>query len=343
MTLAAFTPTSQSFAISEIDYAQVYQSQVLPFYYEQGRFGTIFGKRGVALSYAAFQNPIGIGSVVIAPGYNESHRKYAETAYDLFQKGFSVYILDHRGQGASARGLKDKHKGYVDRFSFFVLDLKTFVNEVVPANKPRFLLAHSMGGAIGALYLERYPDDFHAAVLSSPMLEINLGRPEWLAAVELTALAVVGKKNEYVPGTGYYDPSKLAFENNTVTHSRARFANNTQILVEHPELFLAGQTVHWLLEGLGASFIARNNGDLVKTPTLVFQAGDDKIVNPGGQNTFCASVRQCRVLRFGGSNHEILHEGDVLRSVAMEKISTFFAGHAHLFQRQMKLLAQVSF
>lgn len=66
--------------------------------------------------------------------------------------------------------LADKQKGYVADFEDYVVDLKQFHDQVIMADQPAklFLLAHSMGGAISALYLERWPDDIKAAVLSSP-------------------------------------------------------------------------------------------------------------------------------------------------------------------------------
>lgn len=36
------------------------------------------------------------------------------------------------------------------------------------------LFAHSMGGCVGALYLEKYPETFKKAVLSSPMMRMAL-------------------------------------------------------------------------------------------------------------------------------------------------------------------------
>ena len=65
--------------------------------------------------------------------------------------------------------LADKEKGYVDQFDDYVADLKQFHDEVIVPDKPAklFLLAHSMG-AISARYLERWPNDIQAAVLSSP-------------------------------------------------------------------------------------------------------------------------------------------------------------------------------
>ena len=78
--------------------------------------------------------------------------------------------------------LADKEKGYVDQFDDYVADLKQFHDEVIAQDKPAaVLLAHSMG-AISARYLERWPNDIQAAVLSLPMMGINLGGlPKWLA------------------------------------------------------------------------------------------------------------------------------------------------------------------
>ena len=38
-----------------------------------------------------------------------------------------------------------------------------------------FLFAHSMGGAIGADFLEEYPEYFNSAILSAPMFQVNTG------------------------------------------------------------------------------------------------------------------------------------------------------------------------
>ena len=40
---------------------------------------------------------------------------------------------------------------------------------------PLFLFGHSMGGCVSALFLEKYPDTFKAAVLTSPMLKMLFG------------------------------------------------------------------------------------------------------------------------------------------------------------------------
>lgn len=97
--------------------------------------------------------------VVICPGRIESYVKYAELAYDLFHLGFDVLIIDHRGQGRSGRLLADPHLGHVNRFNDYVDDLAAFwQQEVQPGPwRKRYILAHSMGGAISTLFLQHHP------------------------------------------------------------------------------------------------------------------------------------------------------------------------------------------
>ena len=68
-------------------------------------------------------------------------------------------------------------RGHVETFDEYVLDAKTFVEKMIKKNRPPgttyVLLAHSMGGQIALRYLQQYPQDFNAAVLSSPFVGLN--------------------------------------------------------------------------------------------------------------------------------------------------------------------------
>lgn len=92
--------------------------------------------------------------IVVCPGRIESYVKYAELAYDLVHMGFDVLIIDHRGQGLSGRMLPDTHRGHVDRFSDYVDDFAAFWQQDVQPGpwRKRYILAHSMGGAISTLF-----------------------------------------------------------------------------------------------------------------------------------------------------------------------------------------------
>ena len=91
--------------------------------------------------------------VLICPGRIESYVKYAEVAYDLFHCGFDVMIIDHRGQGRSGRLLSDTHRGHVVNFSDYVDDGRALAAAGGSGHwRKRFILAHSMGGAIATLF-----------------------------------------------------------------------------------------------------------------------------------------------------------------------------------------------
>ena len=67
---------------------------------------------------------------------------------DLRARGFAVATIDWRGQGLSGRSLRNSRKGYVRNFADYIIDLETFVNEVVlPYCPPPFsvVIVHVRG------------------------------------------------------------------------------------------------------------------------------------------------------------------------------------------------------
>ena len=143
--------------------------------------------------------------VVICPGRIESYVKYAELAYDLFHLGFDVLIIDHRGQGRSGRLLADPHLGHVNRFNDYVDDLAAFWQQEVQAGpwRKRYILAHSMGGAISTLFLQRHPGVCDAIALTAPMFGIVIRMPSFMARQILNwAEAHPRFRDGYAIGTG---------------------------------------------------------------------------------------------------------------------------------------------
>lgn len=180
---------------SEADVPTLYRQTLPDFWRQHAVEGEFKGKDGVTIRYAALRQEKVDRAILIVNGRVESYLKYQELAWDLWRQGYSLYLIDHRGQGMSGRMLDDPQKGYVDQFDDYVVDLKQFHDQIIMAEQPAklFLLAHSMGGAISARYLERWPEDIKAAVLSSPMLGINLsGLPKWLAKGLAATLGTVG-------------------------------------------------------------------------------------------------------------------------------------------------------
>ncbi|MEI6128088.1 MAG: alpha/beta fold hydrolase, partial [Pseudomonadota bacterium] len=235
------------FAITEEGFQETYTHQVKPFY-DAGEFGTFQGAGGTEIAYARVEAPDEKGAIVILHGMAESMIKYAEVMYDLKDLGYSFYLMDHRGMGFSGRLLDDPDKIYVKKFDDYVQDVKTFVETVVneKPHKRLILISHSMGGCVAARYLEQYPQDFTAAVLSSPMLKINTHEYPQIAAYMLAVLNTSqGLGSAYVPGDGTYVPD--TFVEDTVTHSYERWALWEEgIKNEYPEVRLGGVTYSWV-------------------------------------------------------------------------------------------------
>lgn len=123
-------------------------------FWHQREEDEFMGVGEIPVRFVRFRDEKNDRVIVVCPGRIESYIKYAELAYDLFHLGFDVLIIDHRGQGLSGRMLPDTHRGHVDNFSDYVDDLAAFwQQEVQPGPwRKRYILAHSMGGAISTLF-----------------------------------------------------------------------------------------------------------------------------------------------------------------------------------------------
>lgn len=318
----------QSWAIEEkMDYIEHIKKTVIPFYQNLGQKISLTARDGVKLSAIKFIHPEGKDTIVVLPGWSETHAKYLEVIYDLYQQGYSVYALDHRGQGFSQHLIEsNSHISYVDKFEDYINDLQLFVNSVVlkeVSDRP-YLLAHSMGGAISLFYLQTSQHYFKAVVLCSPMLQINTKPyPSFVANPLIGVLRALGKGKKYAPGKGDYDPDAI-FKDNILTHSEPRFQMFKMMNFIYPETIIGGPSVNWVFEAVKATKKLKGIGEEFSVPLLIFQASGDQIVKIKRQNKLCKRAQNCRLEVFEGAHHEILMEVDAHRNRAIQEILSFF-------------------
>lgn len=314
-----------SYAVAEKELPVAVDSLILPFYRDVLRHGSFLGRDGLSIRYAALEIPAPKGTLVILGGRTESLVKYAELIFDLRNSGFSIYVMDHRGQGFSDRQLHDSQKGHVADFSDYVADLKVFLSLVVrPGGQGRtFVLAHSMGGAIGALYAAANPAGLDGLILCAPMLGIDTGLlPRGLAFFLARALTALGWGKSFIPGGRRYEPD-TPFSDNDLTHSQVRFEMNKKFVSLFPESAVGAPTNQWAREAFRAGRQALRLADRLQIPVLLLQAGMDSTVAPQPQIDFCDRVEHCELQVIPGARHEILMEKDVVRDAAMAAISEF--------------------
>ena len=126
-------------------------SQKIEDFYANGKEGFFNGEADIQIYYKIFEQKNSEKAIVISSGRTEAAIKYKELIFDLFKNGYSIYIHDHRGQGLSGRMTEDPEMGYIDTFQFYIDDMKYFYEQFLKPKryKKTYLLAHSMGGAIG--------------------------------------------------------------------------------------------------------------------------------------------------------------------------------------------------
>lgn len=289
----------------------------------------------LALPYAKLTKPQHQQTIILVNGRTESYLKYQELALDLFNNDYNVYLYDHRGQGLAPRLLENEQLGYVADFNDYVQDLELFVQQVVlqePVDN-LYLLSHSMGGTISALWLSQTQVRVQAAVLSSPMMGIYLKPlPRWLVNGLLSVLdngcRWLGNTACYAPGqTDYQD---LPFADNVLTHSEVRYQQLRDLYREHPKVTLGGASIRWLQQALLAGDQAIAHAARITTPLLVLQAGNDIVVDNHAQKRFCDALAHCdggQPLVIKGASHELFIEQDTLRKPAIQATLSFFEQH----------------
>jgi lysophospholipase len=307
-------------------------------FWKTAKFDQFKGVNGVIVAFAYFkQIKKDSDSILLVPGRGESYYKYQNLAFDFFNRGYNVFIIDHRGQGYSQRLLENNHKGYVKKFQDYVNDLAFFVDNIVMKNnhKKPYLIAHSMGGTIAARYMQDHPNAIKAAVLSCPMLGFNTGfLPQSFAELLVSSLLTL---NNWLGTTPWYFLGQQNFKvkeftDNNLTHSFTRYKDFVTLYKNNGAIQLGGVTSHWLLESVKAQKVIFDNLNKLKTPIIVFNASADKIVCKKAQQKFCrilngidpSTYSLADPISFKGAYHELFFEIDEYRDQAISLTIDWF-------------------
>jgi lysophospholipase len=311
-------------AVPEDIFEQEFESRILPAFWSSGSSAFLTAADGVKIHYRHYVKPGQDRALVILPGRTESTFKYAEFLYDIQDLNLAVFILDHRGQGASARETEEHELQYVKDFSFYRDDLGLLMKEAVAPHrfKEVHALGHSMGANILALHMVQDAEAFGKVVLSSPMLDIPPAPfPfSWMAYSFATIACWLGFDKSFVPGHG-----PLQFdEAYRGTSSAVRYKAFHQLRWDRKEERIGGVSFRFAQKALEATWDMRDDAHKLLAPILMFQAGEDDVVLTGGQDYVCQRAKQCRKLTFPKARHEIHNESDAIREPWLQEIRQFF-------------------
>lgn len=287
------------------------------------------------LYWCRFIHPTPHPAILLINGRVESCCKYQELFFDLFHQGFDIYSFDHRGQGLSERLTTDRQLGHVTYFDDYIHDLDRIIQHFkLEQSSNNYVLAHSMGGAIAIRYMETHPHHpFRALALTSPMLEFNL--PWYLKLIEIPVtqlMASLIRKPTYLPGHGPF--AAKPFSMNILTHSQVRYQWFLNLYKNMPELKLGGPSYRWAWQSSLAMKRCYQQTHKLTLPTLLLQAGQDKIVDNHTQNRFIKKLQTTNqdVIKhiLPDAKHELLFEQDHYRNQTLSRILSFFNQHSTL-------------
>ena len=325
------TKTEHSeFYLAEDSLEEDMENIVEPYLEEHKTTGYFQGYDGQELYYEQYQADEEKGHIVVVHGFTDATYKFHEVMYYFLKSGYSVSALDHRGHGYSYRSEENLSKVSIESFDEYKDDLKIFVNDIVrpvlKADERLFAYAHSMGGGIAALLLEEDGSVFDAAVLTSPMMEIEFsGIPNHIAMLITNGANLLGMEEEYTIGSSDFE-EVYDFENSSYT-SEARYEYVSHYGASDEKYRMSGGNYKWLTAAIKATKDVRENAGKYTTDTLLFQAENDTTVGPNGQNEFTSKASNVQMVLVEESKHSILFTENNTFIPYMNTILDFYEEH----------------
>jgi alpha-beta hydrolase superfamily lysophospholipase len=230
--------------------------------------------------------------LLVAHGLAEHSGRYINLVNYFVPEGYTIYALDHQGHGKS-EGLS----GYVNSFSDYINDLKTFFDLIRKENETAkvFLVGHSMGGLIAVKYTVEHQKDLAGLILSSPTLKVGSS----VSSRDIIIARIVAK---LFPKTGIAGLDYSAI-------SRDKRVIDSYI---HDPLVYTGKIRARLACELIKAMVHRLPSEMskIKLPVLIMQGSLDSLSNPEGSRLLFKLVKsKDKTFKvFEGLYHEVFNE-----------------------------------
>jgi lysophospholipase len=300
---------SQINFLGEDDFLPAMENDICPFLEEHTRRGQLTSFDNTRLNYYVITPDSPIASLTFVHGMAEFFGKYHEYIYYLVRAGYKVFFMEQRCHGYSEGKVEEHDLVYVDRYDTYVEDLRRFADEVVTPGSvglKKLIFAHSMGGAVSALFLEEYPDYYDAALLSSPMFKMKSDNFSPLSVFGLSVYsALSGKKKKLSPGQKHFNPDVKLEDGSAKSRPRFEYQLNMRRGDKHYQTSSA--SLGWAVASLKATRKLIKNAGRIKLPINIMTAGEDHLISPEGYKEFAKRVPQAVFHDYPDSRHEIFN------------------------------------
>lgn len=323
--------------LQDKNYDENIKNIVLPFLDECRSDGYVKTRNDSSIYYEHFLLPNNKGTVVIFQGFCEFTKKFDEVTYYFLKSDYSVLRFDHRGQGLSYRDYNDNaSKVFIKNFSIYTEDAFDVIQEIChkqqKEQKTLFLFAHSMGGCIGADFIEKYPQIFKKAVLSCPMLRANTGVPEIFAFLGSSFFNLFGFQNNIVMSFKEFsdildfDPN-FSYDGKTArTASFDKIKYQFSLRLQNAKYQTTAATYGWTAAAIKKchEVTKRKNIKKANLPILVFRSENDTYVRSNGIQKFCDKNPNAHLVFYPDVEHKIYNSKSKYLPSYYEKILEFY-------------------
>jgi len=226
--------------------------------------GNFKGVRDVNIFYQGWLPEEDVKAVIlVVHGLGEHSGRYLNVVDHFVPLGYAVYGLDHIGHGKS-----DGEREMVKTFADFTDTLSIFYAMVTEsqADKPVFILGHSMGGLITSYYLLDHQEKFKGAVISAPAVEVG----ESISPMVITLSKLMSK---VLPKMGMVELDVSAL---------SRDPNVVEAYVNDPLVFHGKTPARLAAEMLSAMLRVNEDAGAITLPLIIVQGNQDALVAPSG-------------------------------------------------------------
>ena len=236
-------------------------------------------------------------TVAVLHGAGDHSGRYPGLTSALVRAGFEAALLDFRGHGQS-----DGRRWYVDAFSDYLADLDAFLARVrATAAGKTFVVGHSQGALVAALWGLTHGAEVGGFVLSSPYLALAL-RP---SPLKLWSARLAGRLVPWLPVNAGLDVKDLT---SSPEH---------QAWTERDPLYGRKATPRWFEESTRAQAEVLRRASELTAPVLVLAAGADRVADVRATERWFEALGSSdkRLEVYAGFRHEIFNEVERERPV----------------------------
>ena len=259
--------------------------------------GKFTGRNNFNLYWQAWlPDGVPVAVLVVVHGIAEHSGRYSNLVNYFVPKGYAVYSFDLRGHGKS-EGIRS----YVERFSYYLDDLKIFYNIVREENQNAkiFLVGHSMGSTIAIAYAIEHQRELNGLIVSGTTLKAG-------ASINQVTILMAKILSILAPKMGV-----SALDANLISRDKAV----VEAYINDPLNYTGKLSARVGAELLKTMAMLQSRLSEITLPMLIMQGTQDRISDPSSSKLLFDGVssKDKTIKLYEGFYHEIFNDPERLQ------------------------------